>query len=230
MLRRHLAATFGAALAATVIVSAGGGAAEAPQAIPLRPDTLTAVDVALAFSRPDGRDTVTIKRTPTAPDTDHPTFARIKGVTFLNGTIEMSVRSHDATPQPRGFIGLAFRINDDNSRYESFYLRPGNGRIDDQVRRNHTLQYYAFPEFPFSTLRSTSPEKYESHADIGLDEWIRVKVIVNDTDARLFINNAPNPSLVVTDLKHGAGTPGAVALWVDVATEGSFRDVTVTPR
>lgn len=36
----------------------------------------------------------------------------------------------------RGFIGIAFRINEDNSQFESFYMRPMNGRIDDPTRRS----------------------------------------------------------------------------------------------
>lgn len=39
--------------------------------------------------------------------------------------------------EARGFIGIVFRLRDD--RLEYIYLRPTNGRADDQVRRNRTL-------------------------------------------------------------------------------------------
>ena len=64
---------------------------------------------------------------------------------FKNGTIEVNVLSRllqDAPQLARGFIGVAFRINDSNSTFECIYVRPVNGRVDDQVRRNHSIQYY----------------------------------------------------------------------------------------
>jgi hypothetical protein len=41
----------------------------------------------------------------------------------------------------RGFAGIAFRVQPDLRTYDAFYLRPTNGRADDQVRRNHAAQY-----------------------------------------------------------------------------------------
>src|SRR5678816_4251603 len=72
----------------------------------------------------------------------------------------------------RGFIGIAFRINDSNTKYESFYIRPTNGRADDQVRRNHSVQYYSYPDYKFDRLRKESPERYESYADMALNQWL----------------------------------------------------------
>jgi hypothetical protein len=50
------------------------------------------------------------------------------------------------------------------SGFECFYLRPTNGRADDQVRRNHSVQYISFRGFPWYRLES--PEKYESYTDL----------------------------------------------------------------
>lgn len=59
---------------------------------------------------------------------------------------------------PRGFVGVAFRVNLDASKdapkYECFYLRPTNGRADDQVRRNHSTQYISYPAFPLVSIAS----------------------------------------------------------------------------
>jgi len=48
---------------------------------------------------------------------------------------------------------------------EVFYLRPTNGRADDQLRRNHAVQYVSHLEFPGHRLRQESPGVYESYAD-----------------------------------------------------------------
>jgi hypothetical protein len=36
------------------------------------------------------------------------------------------------------FVGIAFRLQEDLQTYDAFYVRPTNGRADDQERRNHS--------------------------------------------------------------------------------------------
>ncbi|PWT70607.1 MAG: hypothetical protein C5B59_19550 [Bacteroidetes bacterium] len=55
---------------------------------------------------------------------------------------------------------------------------------------------------PFSDFRKSDPEKYESYADIGMNEWIKMKIVVDH--AQLFINDSKQPCLIVNDLKYGA--------------------------
>src|SRR5947209_5096643 len=59
---------------------------------------------------------------------------------FGDGVIEVDVAGAPgagAAEAARGFVGLAFRLQD-ASHYECFYLRPTNGRANDQLRRNHS--------------------------------------------------------------------------------------------
>ena len=130
----------------------------------------------------------------------------------------------------RGFIGVAFRINDSNTKFECIYLRPVNARVDDQVRRNHSIQYYSFPDYKFDRFRKESPERYESYADMEMNKWITIRIEVKDAQAKLFINNNQQPSLIVNDLKHGANATGSIALWVETGTEGFFKDLNVTKK
>ena len=62
---------------------------------------------------------------------------------------------------------------------------------------------------------------------MGLNEWIQLKIEVKGTVAKLFINNNPQPALIVNDLKHGADNKGAIGLFVDVGTEGFFTDLKI---
>lgn len=161
---------------------------------------------------------------------DEPTFVKFKDVFFKDGTIELSVLSKlrpDAPEFARGFIGIAFHINENNSKFECIYIRPTNGRSDDQVRRNHSIQYFAYPDYKFPRLRKEFPEKYESYADMGLNEWIKMKMVVRGPEARLYLNGEKRPCLVVTDLKLG-NSPGGIGLFVDVGTEGYFADVKIS--
>ena len=121
-------------------------------------------------------------------------------------------------------------IQADPSRYEAFYIRPTNGRADDQLRRNHATQYIGMPDFPWHKLRKEQPGVYESYADLVAGEWTRLRVEVDSGRARLFVNGAEQPALIVKDLKLGPNARGGVALWVGPGTEGYFANVRVIPR
>jgi hypothetical protein len=68
---------------------------------------------------------------------------------FHNGTVELDVSGKPragAAPDARGFVGVAFRVAADGSKYECFYIRPTNGQAEDQLRRNHSAQYISYPD------------------------------------------------------------------------------------
>lgn len=201
------------------------------QQISFRKAGLTASQVYM--SQTQGGAIVRVVKDSTVKEADEPTFARVETVLFHNGIIEVEVLSKllpNARPSDRGFIGVAFRIQEDNSQFECLYLRPTNGRAEDQVRRNHAVQYFAYPAYKFDRLRKESPEKYESYADMGLGEWIPVKIVVKDSQAKLFLHSQDQPVLVVNDLKHGPDAKGKIGLFVDVGTEGYFRKLRVTTK
>ena len=122
---------------------------------------------------------------------------------------------------------MAFRVSPEAAKYECFYLRPTNGRADDQVRRNHSTQYISFPDFPWQKLRKEFPEKYESYVDLVPGEWTKVKIEVRGDKALLYVGGAPQPVLVVNDLKLGQ-SQGGIALWVGPGTVAHFADLRVS--
>ncbi len=189
-----------------------------------------AVSVSVAPAKITDIDTVRIIKDPAVIDVDEPTFAKLEGVRFQDGTIEAKVLSRlreDAPDYARGFIGIAFRINDDNTTFECIYLRPTNGRAEQQLRRNRSLQYFSYPDFKFDRLRQEAPGEYEAYADMGLNEWIDLKIEVKGAQAKLFLHGHAQPALLVNDLKHGADAVGGIGLWVDIGTEGYFSDLRI---
>lgn len=203
------------------------------QEIKLSVSNLLPNQVYMSIEKLDGKQAVKVIKDSTLQAVDEATFVRIKDLDFKDGIIEVKILSRlhkKARPSDRGFIGIAYRINEDNSKFECMYIRPTNGRADDQVRRNHSIQYFAFPDFKFDRLRKEFPEKYESYADMGLNEWIKVKIEVKGKQAKLFLNDNKQPSLIVNDLKLGENVSGALGLFVDVGTEGYFRDLKVTKQ
>ncbi len=203
------------------------------QKVKLLESNLEANKVYMTTEKFQGKAVVKVIKDSTIRDVDEPTFVRIKNIDFKDGVIEAMVLSRllpTASPSDRGFIGLAFRINENNSKFECFYLRPTNGRANDQLRRNHSIQYFSFPNYKFSRLRKETPEMYESYADMGLNEWIKMKIVVKNNQAQLYLNNNKQPSLIVNDLKHGANVSGSIGLFVDVGTEGYFSNLTITAQ
>ena len=200
------------------------------QTIQLDKNKLEAVKVSMSVEKLMGKEVVKVIKDSSVKEADEPTFVKIKGINFKNGAIEVKVLSRllkDAPDYARGFIGIAFRINDSNTKFECIYIRPVNATVDDQVRRNHSIQYYSYPDYKFDRLRKESPEKYESYSDMEMNKWITMRIEVKDTQAKLFVGNNKQPSLIVNDLKHGADLSGAVALWVETGTEGYFSDLKI---
>ncbi len=194
---------------------------------------LEAINVSMSIEKLMGKEAVKVIKDSSVTEFDEPTFTKLKGINIRNGTIEVKVFSRllpNAPEFARGFIGIAFRINDSNSKFECIYIRPTNGRADNQLRRNRSIQYFSFPDYKFERLRKEAPGEYESYADMGLNEWIKLKIIVKDSKAKLFINDSKQPSLIVNDLKHGVDSVGAVGLWVDIGTEGYFSDLKIQPE
>jgi len=151
----------------------------------------------------------------------------VHGTSFHNGTIEVELAGKPragAGAEARGFVGLAFRVSADPSRYECFYVRPTNGRADDQVRRNHSTQYISMPDYEWSRLRREAPGQYESYVDLVAGEWTKIKIEVSGMKARLYVNDSPQPVLIVNDLKRG-DSQGSVALWIGLGTEAYFANL-----
>jgi hypothetical protein len=166
---------------------------------------------------------------------DEPHYAKLVGLDdFENGTIEIKMYSQLQNPAPysriAGFIGLFFRVKDDDSAFESIYVRPKVGRINNQMARNHAVQYFSYPHAKFDTLRKTYPAgSYEGSAPVALNEWIKMRIEVNGETAEMFINDMKYSSFVVAKML-GKNKKGGIGLYVDIGTIGYFKDLKVTKK
>ena len=92
------------------------------QVIRFEKDKLEPSNVLMSLEKLMGKDVVKVRKNTALKEVDQPTFVKIKGTNFQSGTIEVSVLSKllpDADQFARGFIGVAFRINEDNTKFES---------------------------------------------------------------------------------------------------------------
>lgn len=205
--------------------------AAAPSLSPDRVETVG--NLAVEAARFEGR--AALKVTDLGPPNGHiEKLIVLPGSDFGDGEIEVLVAgspaASGANAGARGFVGVAFRLAADRKSAEVMYLRPTNGRADDQERRNHAVQYQSPPDWPWDRLRRETPSRYESYADMEPGKWIRLRIVVQGDKARVFVNGADQPALIVGDLKGGAGRRGAIALWVGPGTVAHFADLTVKPR
>jgi len=162
-------------------------------AVPLAaqsPDRLVGKNVSIAQTNYKGRSAIQVIAKPEAANAT--SYALVKDVSFRDGVIEVDLAGEPAAgafAAARGFIGIAFRVQGDG-RYEYIYLRPTNGRADDQIRRNHSTQYSSYPDFDFARSRQEAPEKYESYVDLQPGVWTKYKIEVEGRRARLYVHGA----------------------------------------
>jgi hypothetical protein len=215
-------------LGATIVGAAFCLLAAAPLAAQTA-DRLDGKNVSIAQVEFKGRKAIQLIANPAAENAT--SLAIVKDATFLDGTIEVDLAGQPAAGAgggARGFIGIAFRLQGDG-RYEYIYLRPTNGRADDQVRRNHSTQYSAHPDFDFARSRKEAPEKYESYVDLQPGVWTRYRIDIAGRTARLYVNGAEQPCLIVNDMKLEPKA-GGVALWVGPGTEGYFSNLKISGK
>lgn len=154
---------------------------------------------------------------------------------FKDGVIELDVagarrQGYSTAEDERGFkgmIGVSFRVQGD--KRETIYVRPENARLDNQLFRNRATQYESIPDFPWNRLREENPGEYESYVDLEPGAWTRLRIEVAGAKARLYVNGATQPCLIVNDLKLGEAR-GKIALWTRVSTDAYFSNLRIEVR
>ncbi len=218
-------------LGALLLVSGAQAFGQAGQEIALgAADKLELRNVKAEKVNYQGREAMQVTDAAAADTNDAERMAIIPGTSFQDGMIEVSLSGDtlaNAAAQARGFVGIAFRVSGDGSHFECLYLRPKNGRAEDQLQRNHSTQYISMPGYPWNKLREESPGKYESYVDLVAGQWTKVKIEVSGTKARLYVNGSEQPVLIVSDLKQ-APAKGRIALWVGPGTIAHFSGLKVS--
>lgn len=194
-------------------------------------DSFKAVHTNIDCTRYGGFDALRVVKGAKLMEFDENTYAKYNGRPFHNGIIRVQMLSRllpDAPDFARGFIGIAYRISDDDRQFESFYVRPANGRsCQDPLRSSRGCQYFSYPGYTFSYFRAHNITQYEAPAQIDLDEWISLKAVIQDECASFYLNDQPQPVLTIKDMKHGKNLKGSVGLFTDIGTEAFFKDLDI---
>ena len=127
-------------------------------------------------------------------------FATLKDVEFENGVIEVDIAVDGRSSYP----GIVFRTQTDQD-YERIYVRPHRESLYPDA-----VQYVS----AFNGIDSWqlyNGEGYTAGAQLPYNKWTHMKLEVSGSQARLFLNNAPQPALEIDHLQHGM-SKGGIAL------------------
>ena len=150
----------------------------------------------------------------------------LDGYDFANGVIELDILGR-SQPVQGSFVGVAFQVVD-AQRHDAVYFRSFNLRATNSTRHSHAVQYVSHPTWPWQRLRSERSGLYERAVvpDVDGDEWFHVRVVVKRPKLSFFVNNRPEPCLVVDELSDRTG--GSVGVWVGEGSGGQFANLRVT--
>ena len=141
-----------------------------------------------------------------------------------NGTIQVEIRGKDVLQQ--SFIGIAFH-GIDNTTYDAIYCRPFNFLAKDSVRRIHAIQYVSHPVFTWEKLRSERNAIFEKEISYppNPNDWFKLKIVIENTTIKAYINSATIPSLVVEKLS--TNTTGKIGLFIGNGSGGDFKTIQI---
>ena len=131
--------------------------------------------------------------------------AQLKNSTFKNGIIDYNV----AIEKGVNFAGIHFRVNDNN--HEDFYLRPHQSGNPDATQYTPVIN-------GSSGWQLYHGKGHSAAYNFNFEEWMHIRLIINEGKADVFINDMSQPFLHISDLKLSP-TAGQIAFssWVGSA-------------
>jgi hypothetical protein len=152
--------------------------------------------------------------------------AYLEGTEFADGIIELDIRGKDVPQQ--SFVGVAFH-GVDRATYDAVYFRPFNFKAEDPARRVRAVQYISHPTYTWDKLRAEHPGKYEKAVTPVPDPngWFHVRVVVASPKVSVFVEDAKEPSLIVSQLSERG--KGLIGLWVGNTSGGDFANLRLGP-
>jgi hypothetical protein len=124
----------------------------------------------------------------------------LKNQLFANGVIEFDVELMGA-----GFPGINFRMSGDHKNGDNFYIR-SFGPTTTENRT--TLQYAAIMDG--LSIWDLSDE-YQAGATIYHEGWNHVKLVINGSQMKAYVNDMRRPALIVPELE-GGRSEGLISL------------------
>ncbi len=146
----------------------------------------------------------------------------LKELEFEKGTIEIELQGENSPG--RSFIGIAFNIQDKDT-YEVVYFRPFNFVAEEQVRKEHMVQYVFHPVYTWKTLREERTGVFENEIPDPPDPdgWFKTVIKISEKQVKVFMREGSQPVLEIDRLSEMKSPE--IALWTGYGSSGRFRNL-----
>ena len=163
-----------------------------------------------------------------SPDTvemnakDDDGFGILEDIEFDKGIIEVELLGENNPG--KSFIGIAFNIQND-STFEAVYFRPFNFVAEEQIRKDHMVQYIFHPEFSWRKLRDERTGEFENEISDppNPNDWFKAIIMISDTKVEVYINEISKPVLSVDRLT--STKSNKISIWTGFGSSGRFRNL-----
>lgn len=148
----------------------------------------------------------------------------IEDVKFENGSIEIELLGENNPG--KSFIGIAFNIQDDQT-YEAIYFRPFNFVAEEQIRKEHMVQYIFHPEFTWKKLREERTGEFENEISNppNPDDWFKAIIHIKEKKVEVYVNDLSEPVLIVDRLTTTKSE--SIGIWTGYGSSGRFKNLKV---
>ena len=146
---------------------------------------------------------------------------------FEKGTIEVELKGENSPG--RSFIGIAFNI-EDGETFEAVYFRPFNFVADEQIRKDHMVQYICHPDYTWSKLREERTGEFENEisAPPNPNDWFNVIIEISDNEVSVLVDMIALPVLEIDRLSETKSKK--IGLWTGNGSSGRFRNLVIHPE
>ena len=146
----------------------------------------------------------------------------LEDIEFDKGVIEVELLGENNPG--KSFIGIAFNIQNDNT-FEAIYFRPFNFVAEEQLRKDHMVQYIFHPEFTWRKLRDERTGEFEDEISDppNPDDWFKAIIRINDKKVEVYINEISVPVLSVDRLT--STKSNKIGIWTGFGSSGRFRNL-----
>jgi hypothetical protein len=166
--------------------------------VPLSPDAWSATDSIRSVSYL-GRPAVYINRG----------VALVRGASMENGTLELDVAASDTT----NFLGVAFRAA--TPRFSNvLFLRPGASGTEEAVQYGPAFNSLGV------AWQVYHGDGANAVAEVPRNRWIHVRIELGGPVARLYVDTATSPTLVVPRVVASGGV--GLGIWAGAFGRGAY--------
>jgi len=146
----------------------------------------------------------------------------LEDIEFDNGIIEVDLKGENNPG--KSFIGIAFNIQD-NETYEVIYFRPFNFVAEEQIRKDHMVQYIFHPEFTWRKLREERTGEFEDEIPNppNPDDWFKARIKITNKKIEVYVNEISEPVLSIDRITSPKSKK--IGIWAGYGSSGRYRNL-----